>query len=71
VEDRVMVMVKVMVLVFNFVIKTKVMVFSEKHRTGMIRSEEQEIEWVEQFVYLGCLIAWDDDCLLPATNMWQ
>ena len=31
--------------------KTKVMVFSEKHQTGTIRLEEEEIEWVEQFVY--------------------
>jgi sorting nexin-29 len=44
--------------------KTKVMVFSDKHPTGMIRLEEEEaeIEWVEQFVYLGSLITSDNDC---------
>ncbi len=42
--------------------KTKVMVFSEKHLTGMRRLEEEEIEWVKQFVYLGSLITSDNDC---------
>ena len=42
--------------------KTKVMVFSDKHPTGMLRLEEEEIEWVEQFVYLGSLITSDNDC---------
>ena len=43
-------------------VQTKVMVFSEKHLTGAIRLEKEEIEWVEQFVYLGSLITSDNDC---------
>jgi hypothetical protein len=41
--------------------KTKVMISGNQQMTGTLKLEHEEIESVDQFIYLGSLITWDND----------
>ena len=47
---------------WQYIAKTKTMVFGSTKIESHIELEGQDVENVEEFVYLGSLISWDNDC---------